>query len=48
MVRDIDFAPAAEPDTTDVAAVRDALERLRAEQKLTEADFERLLETLKD
>ncbi|MCS3938325.1 hypothetical protein GGP84_000940 [Salinibacter ruber] len=48
MVRDIDFAPAAEPDTTDVAAVRDALERLRAEQKLTEADFERLLETLKN
>jgi hypothetical protein len=46
MVRDIDFAPAAEPDATDLAAVRESLERLRAEQKLTEADFERLLEVL--
>ncbi|WP_103028719.1 hypothetical protein [Salinibacter altiplanensis] len=46
MVRDIDFAPPAEPDTTDVAAVRDSLERLRTEQKLTETDFERLLAVL--
>ena len=46
MVRDIDFAPAAEPDATDVAAVRESLQRLRAEQKLTAADFERLLEVL--
>ncbi|PSQ61875.1 MAG: hypothetical protein BRD27_02795 [Bacteroidetes bacterium QH_10_64_19] len=46
MVRDIDFAPAAEPDTTDVAAVQEALERLRAERKLTADDYERLMETL--
>lgn len=46
MVMDIDFAPASEPETTDVDAVRDALDRLRAEQKLTEADYERLLDVL--
>jgi len=46
MVADIDFKPAAEPDTTDVGAVRDALQRLRAERKLTEADFERVMEAL--
>jgi hypothetical protein len=46
MVRDIDFAPAAEPGTTDVAAVQEALERLRAERKLTADDYERLMETL--
>jgi len=46
MVQDIDFTPAAEPETTDKAAVRQALERLRAEQKLTAEDFERVLETL--
>ena len=46
MVRDIDFAPAAEPDTTDTDAVRDALNRLRAEQKLTEADYQRLVDVL--
>ncbi|PSQ74468.1 MAG: hypothetical protein BRD39_01910 [Bacteroidetes bacterium QH_9_64_21] len=46
MVRDIDFAPASEPDTTDVAAVQEALERLRAERKLTADDYERLLEAL--
>lgn len=48
MVRDIDFAPAVEPDTTDVAAVWDALERLRAEQKLTAEDFDRLVRVLED
>lgn len=48
MVRDIDFAPVAEPDTTDGAAVRDALERLRAEQKLTEEDFDRLMRVLEE
>ena len=46
MVEDIDFAPSSEPEATDVAAVRDALQRLRAEQKLTEDDFERLMSTL--
>jgi len=46
MVRDIDFAPAAEPDTTDTDAVHDALDRLRAEQKLTEADYQRLIDAL--
>jgi len=44
MVQDIDFTPAAEPDATDVAAVRDALQRLRAERKLTEGDYQRLLD----
>jgi len=48
MVADIDFTPAAEPDTTDVAAVRNALQRLRAEQKLTEADYRRLMEALEE
>jgi hypothetical protein len=46
MVRDIDFTPAAEPDTTDTAAVQDALDRLRAEQKLTETDYQRLVDVL--
>jgi len=46
VVEDIDFAPAAEPDATDVTAVRDALQRLRAEQRLTEADYQRLLDVL--
>ncbi|PSQ89828.1 MAG: hypothetical protein BRD43_02960, partial [Bacteroidetes bacterium QS_4_64_154] len=46
MVEDIDFAPSSEPDATDVAAVRDALQRLRAEQKLTEDDYQRLLDVL--
>jgi hypothetical protein len=46
MVRDIDFTPAAEPDTTDTAAVQDALDRLRAEQKLTKADYQRLVDAL--
>ncbi len=46
MMEDIDFTPVAEPDATDVAAVREALQRLRGEQKLTEADFERLLAVL--
>lgn len=48
MVQDIDFTPPVEPDTTDKAAVQEALERLRAEQKLTADDFERILETLDD
>ena len=46
MVEDIDFTPAAEPDATDVTAVRDALQRLRTEQKLTEVDFSRLMVVL--
>ena len=46
MVEDIDFIPAAEPDATDVTAVRDALQRLRTEQKLTEVDFSRLMAVL--
>lgn len=46
MVMDIDFVPAAEPDETDGAAVRDALQRLRAEQKLTEEDYQRLIDVL--
>jgi len=46
MVEDIDFTPAAEPDATDVTAVRDALQRLRTEQKLTEVDFSRLMAVL--
>ena len=46
MVKDIDFTPAAEPDATDVTAVRDALQRLRTEQKLTEVDFSRLMAVL--
>jgi hypothetical protein len=46
MVRDVDFAPATPADETDRAAVREALERLRAEQKLTEEDFARLMSTL--
>lgn len=46
MVQDIDFVPASEPDQTDAGAVREALVRLRAEQKLTEADYNRLEEVL--
>ena len=46
MVEDIDFTPAAEPDATDVTAVRDALQGLRTEQKLTEVDFSRLMAVL--
>lgn len=48
MVADIDFRPAAEPDTTDRAAVREALQRLRAERKLTEDDYRRLEQVLED
>lgn len=48
MVVDIDFSPASEPDETDVDALRDALNRLRSEQKLTGADYERLLEALRE
>ena len=46
MVADIDFRPVSEPDTTDRAAVREALQRLRAEQKLTEDDYQRLTAAL--
>ena len=46
MVEDIDFAPSSEPDETDAAAVQDALQRLRTEQKLTEGDYQRLLDVL--
>ena len=46
MVADIDFKPAADPDATDVGAVREALQRLRAERKLTEEDYERLTAAL--
>lgn len=48
MVRDVDFGPATPADETDTAAVRDALQRLRAEQKLTEEDFARLLSALQE
>jgi len=48
MVADIDFRPAAEPDTTNRAAVREALQRLRAERKLTEDDYRRLEQVLED
>ena len=48
MVADIDFRPASEPDTTDRAAVREALQRLRAEQKLTEDDYQRLTAALEE
>lgn len=34
--------------TTDEAAVRDALDRLRTQQKLSKADYERLLRTLSE
>lgn len=46
LMEDIDFTPSTEPDATDTAAVREALQRLRTEQKLTEADYERLLDVL--
>lgn len=48
MVADIDFAPSSDPDETDVDGVREALGRLRSEQKLTEADYERMLEALRE
>lgn len=48
MVEDIDFSPTAEPESTDVAAVREALQRLRTEQKLTEEDFDRLIGVLEE
>ena len=46
LVADIDFAPPKPPEATDVAAVRDALQRLRSEQKITDEDVQRLLDVL--
>jgi len=48
MLKDVEFGP---PDTdsdpeTDVEAVRRALDRLREQKKLTDADYDRLLSTL--
>lgn len=48
MMADIDFTPPTEPDTTDAAAVREALQRLRAERKLTEEDYQRLTAALEE
>jgi hypothetical protein len=50
MLKDVEFG-ASEGDSapeTDVAAVRRALDRLRARQKLTDTDYERLLRVLKE
>lgn len=46
MVADITFSPEADPETTDRDAVREALDRLRSERKLTSDDYERLLAVL--
>lgn len=46
MVEDIDFSPASEPEKTDLEAVRGSLRRLRGERKLTEDDYNRLLQVL--
>lgn len=48
MVMDIDFSPASEPEETDVQAVRDALNRLRSEKKLTASDYDRVLQVLQE
>jgi len=46
MVEDIDFSSSSDADQTDVRAVREALDRLRSEQKLTGDDYDRLMRVL--
>jgi len=46
MIEGVDLDAEAGADATDVPAVRRALDRLRAEQSLSPADHERLLEVL--
>lgn len=48
MTLDINFSRASDPDETDVEAVRASLDRLRNEQKLTDADYHRLMDALVD
>lgn len=45
MLEGVEFEESAAAET-DVAAVRQALERLRRQQKLTDADYERMMELL--
>lgn len=46
MMKDVTFGADEGPTETDPVAVREALDRLRSQQKLTEADYARLLEVL--
>jgi len=46
MLKDVEFGPDESTAETDVAAVRRALDRLRSQQKLTDADHERLVRVL--
>lgn len=46
MLKDVSFGPEEPPAGTDVEAVRRALDRLRTQQKLTDADYERMLDVL--
>mgnify|MGYP006282450873 CR=1 FL=1 len=46
MLKDVTFGPEEAPAGTDVEAVRRALDRLRTQQKLTDADYERVLDVL--
>jgi len=46
MLKDVDLGPTDRSKETDFEAVRRALDRLRSQQKLTEADYERMLRAL--
>lgn len=46
LLHDIDFSREEGPAQTDADAVRRALDRLRDQQKLSESDYERLVEVL--
>lgn len=46
LLHDVDFSSDAPAGQTDVGAVREALKRLRTQEKLSQADYERLMEVL--
>lgn len=48
MLKDVDFGTGDATEETDVVAVRRALDRLRSQQKLTDADYDRLVRVLDD
>ena len=48
MLKDVEFGPGESAAETDVAAVRRALDRLRCQQQLTDADYERLVAVLEN
>jgi hypothetical protein len=48
MLKDVTFGTEETDATTDLEAVRRALDRLRTQNKLTDADYERVLDLLEE